>query len=237
MSKYHKYTRLEKDSIRLIELLPPETRDTRRINISFVTTRLSNALEYDALSYTWGSSVQELEEEKQIFSVVPRCYPIYCEGKIVLASQNLRDILLRLHLFKSLEDYGEDYRAFAIKSFGRTTSKFIWIDAICINQEDPDERGTQVALMGTIYRAAACVIGFIGEADLQYKNGMQVLDTLTLNYNVKVLQKLRGQIQHLKLVDPELYKICGLPFISTNDWLDVKSVLTRTWFERGWVNS
>ncbi|KXT12044.1 hypothetical protein AC579_4683 [Pseudocercospora musae] len=39
----------------------------------------------------------------------------------------------------------------------------IWIDAICINQQDIAERNSQVALMGTIYRKASRNLVFLGD--------------------------------------------------------------------------
>ena len=39
----------------------------------------------------------------------------------------------------------------------RATSGYLWIDQVCINQEDPDERTMQVLLMREIYKKAAIV--------------------------------------------------------------------------------
>lgn len=41
----------------------------------------------------------------------------------------------------------------------------LWIDAICINQEDPMEKEAQVSLMTKIFQEAAAVIVWLGEAD------------------------------------------------------------------------
>jgi hypothetical protein len=41
----------------------------------------------------------------------------------------------------------------------------LWTDAICINQQDLDERGHQVQLMGSIYRNAHMVIVWLGTDD------------------------------------------------------------------------
>ncbi|KAH6715591.1 heterokaryon incompatibility, partial [Leptodontidium sp. MPI-SDFR-AT-0119] len=38
----------------------------------------------------------------------------------------------------------------------------IWIDALCINQQDVLERGHQVDMMGVIYRGAQRVIAWLG---------------------------------------------------------------------------
>ena len=37
-------------------------------------------------------------------------------------------------------------------------SRLLWIDAICINQTDIDERNAQVAIMGDIYKEASRVL-------------------------------------------------------------------------------
>jgi hypothetical protein len=43
--------------------------------------------------------------------------------------------------------------------------RMIWVDAICINQEDITERGHQVRLMGKVYGKASGVLVWLGEED------------------------------------------------------------------------
>ncbi|RYN19368.1 hypothetical protein AA0115_g10769 [Alternaria tenuissima] len=43
----------------------------------------------------------------------------------------------------------------------------IWIDAVCINQEDKNERGHQVAMMRSVYSKADCVRIWINEPFLE----------------------------------------------------------------------
>jgi hypothetical protein len=45
--------------------------------------------------------------------------------------------------------------------------RYLWIDAICINQNDDEEKTMQVALMGEIYKHASKVYGWLGEDDAQ----------------------------------------------------------------------
>ncbi|KAK3938321.1 heterokaryon incompatibility protein-domain-containing protein [Diplogelasinospora grovesii] len=40
---------------------------------------------------------------------------------------------------------------------GGNEARYVWIDAVCINQEDPTEKETQIPLMGDIYRGASHV--------------------------------------------------------------------------------
>ncbi|TVY83624.1 Heterokaryon incompatibility protein 6 OR allele [Lachnellula suecica] len=42
--------------------------------------------------------------------------------------------------------------------------RYIWIDAICINQNDNHEKGTQIQMMGDIYHRAWNVVVWLGEA-------------------------------------------------------------------------
>lgn len=44
-----------------------------------------------------------------------------------------------------------------------SVERVIWIDALCINQEDLDERSQQVAMMGDIYRQCSSVIAWLGD--------------------------------------------------------------------------
>ncbi|KAH7385797.1 heterokaryon incompatibility protein-domain-containing protein, partial [Pyrenochaeta sp. MPI-SDFR-AT-0127] len=45
----------------------------------------------------------------------------------------------------------------------RTEPRILWVDAICIDQSNVDEKNVQVAMMGDIYRAAKTVCVFLGE--------------------------------------------------------------------------
>jgi hypothetical protein len=46
----------------------------------------------------------------------------------------------------------------------RSIERTIWIDAICINQRDPKEKGQQVQSMAKIYAKASRVIVWLGGA-------------------------------------------------------------------------
>ncbi|RKK26885.1 hypothetical protein BFJ67_g16416 [Fusarium oxysporum f. sp. cepae] len=46
----------------------------------------------------------------------------------------------------------------------RSIERTIWIDAICINQRDPKEKGQQVQSMAKIYAKASCVLVWLGGA-------------------------------------------------------------------------
>lgn len=53
----------------------------------------------------------------------------------------------------------------------------MWIDAICINQDDSDERSSQVAMMDSIYQNAEEIIAWLGP-NTEMSIGFQVIDNL-----------------------------------------------------------
>jgi hypothetical protein len=55
----------------------------------------------------------------------------------------------------------------------------LWIDALCINQDDIHERNCQVSRMGDIYSQAARVVAWIGEDDSEARKGCAFLSELT----------------------------------------------------------
>ncbi|KAI0459915.1 heterokaryon incompatibility protein-domain-containing protein [Xylaria acuta] len=68
--------------------------------------------------------------------------PIKCHGYDIPITQNLRHALLALR--------------------HQTLIRPFWIDAICINQQDKDERARQVAYMKLVYQYASRVIVWLG---------------------------------------------------------------------------
>jgi len=57
----------------------------------------------------------------------------------------------------------------------------IWIDALCINQSDLDERGAQVAMMMFIYAQAECVHVWLGDKMGPSADAMETLQQV-LNF-------------------------------------------------------
>jgi Heterokaryon incompatibility protein (HET) len=71
--------------------------------------------------------------------------PIFCEGKEILVTSNCESALRHLrHKRKTV---------------------VLWIDTICIDQQNADEKALQIPLMGEIYRRATEVTIWLGEGD------------------------------------------------------------------------
>ena len=58
----------------------------------------------------------------------------------------------------------------------RDQSRVLWIDAICINQDDIHERNSQVSQMGEIYRATSTLLVWLGDDDrtAKVKSGLRL---------------------------------------------------------------
>lgn len=70
--------------------------------------------------------------------------PIVVNGQVRSVTANLAAALRHLRSFKK--------------------SRRLWVDAICINQDDTAEKEIQVPLMGKIYPGASTVVAWLGEA-------------------------------------------------------------------------
>lgn len=61
----------------------------------------------------------------------------------------------------------------------------IWIDQICINQHDVDERDEQIRFMAEIYSSAAQVHVWLGEGDVATWTALRIIrDSFNVNYKV-----------------------------------------------------
>ncbi|OQO13690.1 hypothetical protein B0A48_01919 [Cryoendolithus antarcticus] len=105
---------------------------------------------------------------------------------------------------------------------------WLYVDAICINQSDLDEKSTQVALMGDVYRDAIEVVAWLGTQSVKAE------DSLDIHQNAELWQ-LYFDMAALSLVPealevPERRKIdLTLRLDSLGAWLD------HDWTDGMWV--
>ncbi|KAH9215457.1 heterokaryon incompatibility, partial [Leptodontidium sp. 2 PMI_412] len=129
--------------IRLLDIQPGQGEDI--IHIGLCTYPLDCAPSYVALSYTWGDA--------------NHTSAILCQGQTLFVTRNLKEALWQLR---------ESHDIFAGRACARSDrnkSPYFWIDAVCINQNDDEEKNQQVKLMWEIYSRAAFVIVWLGKQD------------------------------------------------------------------------
>lgn len=111
----------------------------------------------------------------------------------------------------------------------------LWADAICINQEDLEERGRQVSLMKDIFRRAREVMIWLGEEADNSAIGMQAAQDLA-NAGRQYL-KQRDTLEDLPHDDPLVISTFG-PFKQREQWARfdaLSKIIDRNWFSRTWV--
>ena len=191
-------------AIRILKILPSKN-ESEEIRCELVDHSLGDRLEYEALSYTWGTPGPE-----------PRKY-IRLDAHHFQVHENLSAALHRLR------EYWKP--------------RLIWIDAICINQEDVREREQQILLMRQIYGQAQRVVVWLGEAglgeDLAVQSILRTAFSLVLSTKTWKIERKFGLIKGLK---NRMSRGMG------GEWIpnalikgEVAQLLDRKWWRRVWI--
>ena len=102
----------------------------------------------------------------------------------------------------------------------------IWVDGVCIDQEDTRDKEAQIHLMGKIYSAASKVIVWLGPSTVQIETALEASAALLLT-----LVGVPGKIA------PERHTMLkyGLPALNSPIWDGLGQLFARPWFSRLWV--
>lgn len=159
--------------------------------------------QFEALSYVWGS-------EQRLHSLI-------IEGGLGRTQLPITENLMTAlrHLRKPNE------------------SRRLWIDAVCINQDDPVELGSQVQRMGLIYKLAHRVIVWLGPQSDDSAHALAALDYI----GSQIETDYDGRRWYMT---PFAYEStwhkqnATLPY-GQHTWDAILSVLLRPWFRRVWT--
>ncbi|KAL8391847.1 hypothetical protein RB595_002160 [Gaeumannomyces hyphopodioides] len=158
----------------------------RPVHIDLETHRDNQHPEYETVSYTWGGENDDSSPSQPVY--VGPCWDALFQTK------NCHDMLRRLRPKRGI--------------------RFLWVDAICINQNDADERAQQVSKMQTIYSNAWRVVVYLGS------------DIVTPIPN-RSLYPVRRRLEDLATSEEGESLVC--PDLS------LRQVLERRYFSRIWV--
>ncbi|TRX92178.1 hypothetical protein FHL15_007045 [Xylaria flabelliformis] len=153
------YQPLAKAQIRLLTIEPGRVEDA--IRCSLTTVSLDDKLKYEALSYVWGDPTITQDIFVNVFAKTDR----------------LSKALRHFHL-RDRPDHGGvavpvTRNLFtALRRFRRCDKRrTMWVDALCINQQDLNERSSQVLLMSRIYSQCRSCQAWLGEeGDITLRN-------------------------------------------------------------------
>ncbi|KAH8807559.1 heterokaryon incompatibility protein-domain-containing protein [Xylogone sp. PMI_703] len=136
----------------------------------------------------------------------------YAWGDPVLSSDlDLHSGVLKIteSLFLALQRFRLEDRA-----------RYIWADAVCINQGDNSEKGRQVALMGEIYRRAQKVLVWLGPGD-EYSGHV-----------INLFRRLAARSDRYG-VHPVKEALADVP--TEYDWSGIDDFYSLSWFSRMWI--
>jgi hypothetical protein len=142
-------------------------------------------------------------------------YLVLLGGKSFSIRRNLLEALLQL---RPVEDQIE-----------------VWVDAICINQDDTKERESQVALMRDIYKEAEHVCVWLGPGD-GIKGGMAF--SFLCSLAGREWSDFSKNIYCGQIARPETLQWTVSEMVDDTclqQWLNVAAVLDSPWFSRMWI--
>ncbi|KAF7671351.1 hypothetical protein GT037_010676 [Alternaria burnsii] len=171
---------------------------------------MENPPPYEALSYAWGQSTD-------VFTICQEPEMSDTTGtlrKVSTITRGLYEALIQLR--------------------HKTKSRILWVDAICIDQENLKERGEQVKIMRQIYAHAARVLVWLGPADDETAVALQEIARLKNHVASRGLS-----LEFLKAMTDEgpEFRMLGLTkyILDEKTFVILRRIYCRPWFQRIWV--
>lgn len=171
-------------------------------------------LQYIALSYTW-----KLPDTAADLIERPVAPVIVFDGHKLAIGCNLFDCLEQATALPDDPDEPD--------------GSLIWIDAVCINQQDLNERSNQVSFMTDIYELASSVVVWLGRYDNHSRRAMPLIASFAeVDENMVMYNPEANQYQTPLLKDPEFYEQNHIKPLSLADWNEIRFFYSRSWFHR-----
>jgi hypothetical protein len=132
-------------------------------------------------------------------------------------------------------------------------SELLWVDALCINQRDVEEKNLQVMRMKDIYTMCGRVLIWLGDTMMDGtgdENIKVAVATMAMSFLKKIHRIARDKDMVGKPnfretfkkwtveVNVDLFKdpsTVGLPKVGAPEWENLSKFLSRPWFSRVWI--
>ncbi|KAL8947678.1 MAG: hypothetical protein Q9222_006062 [Ikaeria aurantiellina] len=205
-----------KRHMRLIQFATPSP-GSEVLSCALSSHPIGNGSRYTALSYTWGPA-KVSDDRPEPNPIHEQSCDILLNGASFSVTSNLRDALARLQLLEP--------------------DVLLWVDAICINQDDLAERNSQVNLMAEIYGNSSGVIVWLGEEDGTTAETRDLVQEIVNAANTTDEDGVfvnRRKMGHWAYKSPEALASIGLPAVTDDQWRSLIDLYSRRWFSRLWV--
>ncbi|KAH8653956.1 heterokaryon incompatibility protein-domain-containing protein [Tricladium varicosporioides] len=144
---------------------------------------------------------------------------ICCDGSSLYITDTLKIALQRLRLPNS--------------------PRLLWIDQICIDQNDNDERGHQVKLMASIYSMAKEVIIWLGDASyIEAAPAFSLISKILAKMQTKIIPYVTSEANNAtssKFPTNEVMAGLELPPRDSPEWDALEQLTKQPYFTRIWV--
>jgi hypothetical protein len=179
--------------------------------------------EYYVRTFDYGQNLpyEKVEGQNRVRRVIE------VNGCAVLVPENSFNFLLSLGELRR-HTAGETVDAAEVVEARDALQLPIWVDAVCINQDDLSEKTAQIQLMGRIFKSAVHVLAWVGPSDRLAHQATEAIGIL-LDYSQA---RSRGMGRHLELTALTLSTI---PEMTATHWFALFAFFQRRWFRRAWV--
>lgn len=111
--------------------------------------------------------------------------------------------------------------------------RVLWVDALCINQEDLVERSLQVRSMNLIYGKAAQVVSWLGDSDQDSDEGLELIKELG-SWSKENGDEFIDALATEKATALEIFERMGFSMDDRN-WPAFWSIFNRPYWTRVWI--
>ncbi|KAN0099376.1 Heterokaryon incompatibility protein (HET) domain containing protein, partial [Hyaloscypha variabilis] len=189
-----------------------ESQDTIRILCLYPAQSHSDPLEFDLEHRARSELLTDCSETALHYDAVS-----YVWGTPVFPhSMYSRQQATYLKITPSVNSFLHQFRK-------KAGARLLWVDAICLDQKNDDEKSEQVPLMGEIYSQARKVRIWLGEGN---ENTNKAFKFLSL---VAVMKRKNGTLSHALFMEA-LFKIFASESVQA-----LEGILCDPWFGRRWI--
>ena len=110
--------------------------------------------------------------------------------------------------------------------------RLVWIDFVCINQSNLEERKQQVEIMYEIFSKASKVVAYLGDESDGSDNVPELLDTIRAA-NCRFMKEFPERKTEAWTVED--LETLGLLSIKPEEWKQLEKFACRPWFRRVWI--
>ncbi|KAJ0416995.1 heterokaryon incompatibility protein-domain-containing protein [Aspergillus carlsbadensis] len=198
------------DSIRLVRLRPGTTKSPIHADYEIVRINQIPLTLYEALSYT------SVKDPADSFEPCPVFLGSYWD--VTHVSVNCGDALRRLRRHK--------------------TDRLLWVDSLCIDHTNPEEKNSQVHLLREVYSRAIKVLAYIGNESPEFSAAFRFLkDQPGQDYSATMDKEIRSSLQAL-LKQPYFSQVWTLQAsLMAREFELVCGSLSARWPKRPFGNS